>query len=189
MNTEYKAENARGSVWHRWDPHIHTPGTALNNQYTSANTWEDFLRAIETSDPPIRALGITDYCGIACYEQVLQYQQEGRLAKVGLIFPNIEFRLGIETCKGSGINIHMLFSPEDPEHVKEIKDFLRTLNFSCPNRSYQCCRDDLISLGKAHKPALTDDEAAYREGSTSSRSTSISLPKLGLRINGSNRMA
>ena len=65
------AQNKRGSTWHRWDPHIHTPGTALNNQYTGPDPWEAFLGAIETSDPPIRALGITDYFGIERYEQVL----------------------------------------------------------------------------------------------------------------------
>ena len=26
-------KNKQGSVWHRWDPHIHTPGTALEDQF------------------------------------------------------------------------------------------------------------------------------------------------------------
>ena len=86
-------QNKRGSIWHRWDPHIHTPGTALNNQYAGTDPWESFLGAIEASDPPIRALGITDYFGIERYEQVVEQQRQGRLANVGLIFPNVELRL------------------------------------------------------------------------------------------------
>ena len=50
----------QGSVWHRWDPHIHAPGTALNDQFGGEDPWEQFLTSVEKSDPPIRALGITD---------------------------------------------------------------------------------------------------------------------------------
>jgi ABC-type lipoprotein export system ATPase subunit len=157
-------QNKRGSIWHRWDPHIHTPGTALNNQYTGTDPWESFLGAIEASDPPIRALGITDYFGIERYEQVVEQQRQGRLANVGLIFPNVELRLSIETSKASAVNIHLLFSPEDSDHVEQIKRFLLELDFSYQGGPYRCQRSDLIRLGRAHQPSLTDDEAARSEG-------------------------
>lgn len=157
-------QNKRGSIWHRWDPHIHTPGTALNNQYTGTDPWEAFLGAIEASDPPIRALGITDYFGIERYEQVVEQQRQGRLANVGLIFPNVELRLSIETSKASAVNIHLLFSPEDSDHVEQIKRFLLELDFSYQGGPYRCQRSDLIRLGRAHQPGLTDDEAARSEG-------------------------
>jgi energy-coupling factor transporter ATP-binding protein EcfA2 len=157
-------QSKQGSLWHRWDPHLHTPGTALNNQYKGTNPWEDFLKAIETSDPPIRALGITDYFGIERYEQVLNQQLLGRLPNVGLIFPNVELRLSIETAKASAINIHLLFSPEDADHVEQIKRFLLELDFSYQGGPYRCQRSDLIRLGRAHQPSLTEDEAARSEG-------------------------
>src|SRR5689334_7588367 len=31
---------SRGSEWHRWDPHIHTPGTLLNDQFGSTEPWD-----------------------------------------------------------------------------------------------------------------------------------------------------
>jgi hypothetical protein len=34
-----------GSSWHRWDPHIHTPGTLFADEY--AGNWDGFLAAIE----------------------------------------------------------------------------------------------------------------------------------------------
>lgn len=156
--------STRGSLWHKWDPHIHTPGTALNDQYIGVNPWEDFLTRIEQSDPPIRALGITDYCSIDCYVEAVKWQQSGRLAGVGLIFPNVEFRLSIETRKGPGINMHLLFSPEAADHVDRIRHFLGGLEFKHQGETFRCTRSDLIRLGRTHDDWLIDEQAAYRAG-------------------------
>lgn len=164
MTHVFDVQSKRGAIWHRWDPHIHTPGTALNNQYAGADPWEAFLSAVEASNPPIRALGITDYFGIEHYEQVVEEKHRGRLRAVGLIFPNVELRLGIETARASAVNIHLLFSPHDADHVDRIKRFLLEFEFSYLGEPYRCQRSDLIRLGSAHKPELTDDEAARSEG-------------------------
>lgn len=84
-----------GSHWHRWEPHIHAPGTLLNNQFKGENAWEDYLTALESSDPPIRALAVTDYYLTGTYEHVVAAKQAGRLSAIDLIFPNIELRLGV----------------------------------------------------------------------------------------------
>jgi hypothetical protein len=160
----FDVQSKRGSIWHRWDPHIHTPGTALNDQYAGLNPWAAFLEAIEASNPPIRAMGITDYFGIECYEQLVDEKRRGRLSGVGLIFPNVELRLGIETAKASAVNIHLLFSPHDADHIDRIKRFLLEFEFPYLGESYRCQRSDLIRLGRAHKPDLIDDEAARSEG-------------------------
>jgi hypothetical protein len=158
--------NPRGALWTRWDPHIHAPGTILSDLYRGSDPWEEFLSRIEASDPLIRALGITDYCSVAVYEQVLEKQRNGRLTDVGLIFPNIEMRFGIETAKGSAINVHLLFSPEDPNHVVLIKRFLSELHFPFEGETYRCDRDDLIRLGKAYDKSIRDDRKALEVGST-----------------------
>ncbi|MEK7946679.1 TrlF family AAA-like ATPase [Pigmentiphaga sp. YJ18] len=154
----------RGSLWRRWDPHIHTPGTALNDQYIGEAAWETFLGAIESADPPIQALGITDYFSIERYLQVCEHQRQGRLSNVGLIFPNIELRLSIETSKASAINLHLLFDPAPHDHVEQIKRFLLELEFTYLGYNYRCQSTDLIRLGRAHRSGLTDDEAALSEG-------------------------
>ena len=100
----------RGSVWRRWDPHIHTPGTAMNNQF-GPDDWDEYLTRIEQSEPRIEAIGVTDYCSIDQYEKVLAFQKEGRLAGVGLIFPNIELRLPTATKDDRAVNLHLLVSP------------------------------------------------------------------------------
>lgn len=164
MEHKIDASDPRGSRWHRWDPHIHTPGTALNDQYKGSDPWDVFVSKIEQSDPPIRALGIADYCGIEGYIDTVARKKAGRLQGVGLIFPNVEFRLSIETNKGSGINLHLLFSPHEADHVQRIHHFLDGLTFKYQGETFRCKRDDLIRLGRVHNPSLLDDAAAYREG-------------------------
>lgn len=155
---------ARGSLWHRWHPHIHTPGTALNNQYRGPTAWNDCLQVVEASDPPIGALGITDYCSIDQYEQVVEHRNEGRLGRVGLIFQNVEFRLSIETTKASALNLHLLFSPDGADHVEQIKRFLLGLEFIYAGGPYRCERLDLVRLGRACQPDVSDETTAYAVG-------------------------
>ena len=32
----------KGSEWHRWEPHIHAPGTVLNNQFEGRpSSWKN----------------------------------------------------------------------------------------------------------------------------------------------------
>lgn len=153
----------RGSVWRRWDPHIHTPGTAMNNQF-GADSWDEYLTRIEQAEPPIEALGVTDYCSVDEYEKMLGFRLVDRLQNVGLIFPNVELRLPTATTRDRPVNIHLLVSPEDPNHVDEIRRFLRTLKFSTGRESYACDRHDLIRLGKAHDATIIDDTAALAAG-------------------------
>ena len=51
----------RGSDWRRWEPHIHAPGTVLNDQFGGGDPWETYLTALETATPSIEALAVTDY--------------------------------------------------------------------------------------------------------------------------------
>ncbi|KVC57130.1 hypothetical protein WI72_14690 [Burkholderia ubonensis] len=164
MAEMFEVESARGSVWHRWDPHIHTPGTALNDQYIGETAWNTFFDKIEAADPPIRALGITDYFSIERYLQVREHQSRGRLPGVGLILPNVELRLSIETSKASAINLHLLFDPAPQDHVEQIRRFLLELEFTYRGYNYRCQSSDLIRLGRAYRPELSDDKAALSEG-------------------------
>jgi hypothetical protein len=56
----------RGSEWRRWDLHIHTPDTVLNNQFGS---WNDYLNVIEASQD-VKVLGVTDYMTIDNYSKL-----------------------------------------------------------------------------------------------------------------------
>src|ERR1035437_4408685 len=155
---------SRGSEWHRWDPHIHTPMTALENRYPTPIFWDEYLTAINAATPSVQALGITDYLSIDAYEQMLSFQRGGRLPGVALLFPNVEFRFSVQTKEGRGINVHLLFSPDESDHVELIKTKLHGLSFTFEKEPFRCTRDDLERLGRAFDPSQRDAQRQYRLG-------------------------
>src|ERR1700730_1814450 len=60
-----------GSRWYRWEPHVHAPGTVLNDQFKGANSWEGYLKAVESRLPVVEKL-----LGAKSLETVIQIQSE-----------------------------------------------------------------------------------------------------------------
>ena len=54
----------RGSEWRRWDLHIHSPLSVLNNQYPNnpngSLNWDQFINKLEEIES-VSVIGITDY--------------------------------------------------------------------------------------------------------------------------------
>jgi hypothetical protein len=165
MSQDEDQRFSSGSRWHRWEPHVHAPGTVLNDQFREPGAWEKYLVAIETASPTIRAIGVTDYYSTDSYERACQARLEGRLQNCGLIFPNVEMRLGVGTIKGNWVNIHLLVSPEDPDHISELKRFLARLTFKAFDDSFCCSRDDLIRLGMLADATIPNQVNALEHGS------------------------
>lgn len=158
------AETSRGSTWQRWDPHIHAPGTVLNDQFGGPEPWSNFLTKIDGQVPPLRALGITDYYLVDTYEQAAIRKVTGEFKGIGLLFPNVEIRLSIETANSSPINAHLLFSPEDDDHVERIRRLLSSFKFRYLRDDFRCERSELIRLGKKHDTTIVDEIAALKIG-------------------------
>ncbi|MEZ5342757.1 MAG: hypothetical protein R2706_15325 [Acidimicrobiales bacterium] len=51
---------SQGSTWRRWDPHVHMPGTLLNDQFSGLSV-DEALEALGTQPRRIEAIGVTDY--------------------------------------------------------------------------------------------------------------------------------
>lgn len=51
----------RGSEWRRWEPHIHAPGTVMNNQLSGPDGWRDYLTALGHAPPIIEAIAVADF--------------------------------------------------------------------------------------------------------------------------------
>ena len=156
---------SRGSEWHRWEPHIHAPGTILNDQFGATDPWETYLAKLEEQTPTIEAIAVTDYYITDCYEKFQKHHADGRLPGVKLLFPNIEMRLAV-AAKSGFVNLHLLVSPEDPDHLLEVKRILKRLQFHAFDDRFDCTREELIKLGKCADPTITDDGMALCLGAT-----------------------
>lgn len=155
---------SRGSEWRRWEPHIHAPGTVMNNQFSGPNAWGDYLTALEQATPVIEAIAVTDYYVTDTYEEVLLHKAAGRLPSTKLVFPNVEIRLDVATAKGGFVNLHLFVSPEDPQHLDELRRLLSRLQFNVMQDRFDCTRADLIRLGKKADPNIADERAALAYG-------------------------
>lgn len=155
----------RGSEWRRWEPHIHAPGTILNNQFGGNSPWDSYLKQLETVTPKIEALAVTDYYLTDTYEEVVRLKTTGRLPDIQLIFPNVELRLDV-AAKSGFVNLHLLVSPEDPNHVAELNRILQRLQFHAHGDTFNCTRVDLIALGRKADTTILDDNAALSHGAT-----------------------
>jgi energy-coupling factor transporter ATP-binding protein EcfA2 len=134
------SNNPAGSTWKKWDLHVHTPCSIVQNY--GGNTepaWESFLSDLEGLPPEFKVIGINDYIFIEGYERVLEEKRKrGRLRNIDLILPVVEFRLdkfaGVVKKNEQGkysqsdwnrINLHVIFDALDPEIIRQ--QFLNAL--------------------------------------------------------------
>ena len=136
----------------------------MNNQFRGPSAWDDYLTALERATPVIEAIAVTDYYLTDTYERIRQHKDEGRLPSVRLVFPNVELRLDAATVKGRFVNMHLFVSPEDPDHIQELANFLARLHFDAHDDSFPCSRAGLIALGRKADPKIDNDDAALRYG-------------------------
>lgn len=169
------ALDPRGSVWSKWDLHVHTP-TSLVHQYPGSDdeAWEVFLTDLEALPPEFRVIGINDYLFLDGYERVLEERAQGRLSNIDLVLPVVEFRLnqfGGTDSRLSKVNFHVVFSDElQPQVIRE--QFLNALSSkfqllpkhagSSAAWSGVVTRDALAALGQAIIDSVpTDERSSY----------------------------
>lgn len=125
----------KGSIWRKWDLHIHTPNTKLSdnfNQVGEEEIWKTYSDKIENSD--VSAFGITDYFSCENYFTFLEEFRKHYPSSNKVFFPNIEFRLDISVNQqAEEINIHVIFSNELSK--TQIDDFLSSLKTNHTNSS------------------------------------------------------
>jgi ABC-type lipoprotein export system ATPase subunit len=104
-----------GSQWRKWDLHVHTPMSLVQNYGDPATAWSRYLDDIEKLPEEIKVLGINDYIFIDGYRRVVEERKNGRLKNIDLVLPVIELRL--DKFGGSGsqiarVNFHAIFSDQ-----------------------------------------------------------------------------
>jgi hypothetical protein len=142
--------NARGSEWRKWDLHVHTPFTKLNNGYiaeSEAQQWDLFCKKLEDSD--VFAFGITDYFSAENYFKFLENFERNFPDSHKAFLPNIEFRIDSKNKDGEHIQIHVLFSNESNVLDKFDGFFTRLKLVSTDDDNLTnkyCTKDDLEEI-------------------------------------------
>ncbi|PUD03873.1 TrlF family AAA-like ATPase [Helicobacter pylori] len=95
----------KGSSWHKWDLHVHTPYTHLNGVYQCSE--EKFMQKL--CDSEIDCIGLTNYFKFNKEEFELKEKIEKRGIKV---FYNLEVRLDYKNNKNKFLDFHIIFSDE-----------------------------------------------------------------------------
>ncbi|WQU69141.1 ATPase [Helicobacter pylori] len=109
-------DHSKGSSWHKWDLHVHTPYTYSNKAYQCSE--EDFIQKL--CDSEIDCIGLTNYFKFNEKEFELKEKIEKRGIKV---FYNLEVRLDYQNKEDQCLDFHIIFS--DKVTQQEIDNFLR----------------------------------------------------------------
>ncbi len=168
--------NAIGSVWGKWDFHVHTPYSILNNgfgfdPYDPKDNYHEkefdqyviklFTKAIENE---IVAIGITDYFVLDGYKRIKEQYLNSpekmekcfpdkdlreRIQRI-FVFPNIEFRLNTFIGKKShALNYHVIFSDDVPTLQLE-ENFLHRLQFEInPRQTLPLTKNNIEIFGNS----------------------------------------
>jgi phage terminase small subunit len=169
--------NSQGSVWRKWNFHIHTKGTTKNDQFTSSSM-DDFFCVFfkKAFESQISAIGITDYFSIERYIEAIEYRKnistklnlDGRPAFSDneinfinqiFIFPNVELRMLPSTDRGRLINIHCLFNPD---YVFELEnDFFGHVS---NQDGYKMNKHGITQYGKSLDQGIIDVNKQFKKG-------------------------
>lgn len=150
-----------GSTWGKWDFHVHTPYSILNNGYGfdpfdpednyHEKDFDEYVKTLfsKAIENEITAIGITDYFMIEGYKRIKEKyldcpkkleecfpdEEIRKKVKEIYVFPNVELRLKTFVGEGSdSVNYHVLFS--DEVSIPNIENnFFNALRFENNNAS------------------------------------------------------
>ncbi len=106
----------KGSSWHKWDLHVHTPHTHLNKAYQCSE--EEFIQKL--CDNEIDCIGLTNYFKF----DEKEFELKEKIEKKGIkVFYNLEVRLDYQNKEDQCLDFHIIFSDEVSK--QEIDNFLR----------------------------------------------------------------
>lgn len=157
----------KGSEWQKWDLHVHTPASVLNNQFTGANEeekWANYIGALEAL-ADIATIGVTDYCSCEGYNRLLETWSDSRLPNGALLLPCVELRILPATREGRAIHLHLIFSDQVVGQLQGRFFSRLAVKYGTPQRSFACTREGLVDLGRAYRSNQgLPEPSAYAEG-------------------------
>jgi ABC-type phosphate transport system ATPase subunit len=131
-----------GSVWNKWDLHIHSPMTHQANEFGELSIAGYVTKLHEQQ---LSLVGVTNYFYFADAELESIRKEIGKQQAPITVLGNIEFRIAQPNKDGEWINLHCLFA----EHLTsdDINSALSRLEISNTNEhghAIYCCKESFI---------------------------------------------
>ena len=150
----------RGSEWRKWDLHVHTPKTFLNDQFSGASV-DEFVKKISNSG--VVAVGLTNYFR---FDDLELGEIKEKLNNNGIIvFPNIEFRTQPQNKDNEEMHIHILFSNTlSTEKITNFLGRLKTVDDKyCKDLKKSEIKTTLITFDMLREQLAEDKDIKYLE--------------------------
>ncbi|KAA5842097.1 DNA repair protein [Pseudomonas chlororaphis] len=139
----------RGSMWTKWDLHLHSPLTNLNNQFKTSI--EDYAKKLVEHD--IALAGITNYF---FFQQDELEKIRGALSQLNsdtTILGNLEFRLAQPNKDGEWINAHLVFSERlTTRQINSVLEKFKVMNTNDQGMTIWCSEESF----KEHSVTASD---------------------------------
>jgi len=146
----------RGSIWRKWDLHVHTPESTLAHSFGS--DWPAYVaKLIEAINKHgISAIATADYFTIKGYRKLLEFYDPstckltvGSASANVLIIPGVELRLNVFNSAEESINLHVFFDPElcSPDFIDQ--HFLEELKVTFRDKDHPLKNQALLAIGKS----------------------------------------
>jgi len=131
-----------GSVWSKWDLHIHSPYTHQANQFGNA-TIDDFVDKVIESK--LSLIGVTNYFFFKENELDEIRNKIGERRENITVLGNIEFRIDQINKDGEWINVHCLFSEKiSTQKINSVLSTLTVFNTTDEGKNIYCSAQSII---------------------------------------------
>lgn len=130
-----------GSTWNKWDLHIHSPLTHLNNQFGNASI-DEYVRKI--NEEKLSLIGVTNYFYFADDELEVIRETIKRNGFNIQVLGNLEFRISQPNKDNEFINIHCIFAEHlTTSRINTILSKLCVRNTSSHHGAIYCEKESL----------------------------------------------
>lgn len=128
----------RGSTWTKWDLHLHSPLTNLNNQFKIS--LDEYAKKIVDQD--IALVGITNYFFFQQDELEKVRDALSRINSETTVLGNLEFRLTQPNKDGEWINVHLVFSERfTTKHINSVLEKFKVMNTNDQGMTIWCSEE------------------------------------------------
>ncbi|BDA18718.1 hypothetical protein KAM345_026320 [Aeromonas caviae] len=128
-----------GSIWNKWDLHVHSPFTHQANEFGNTSI-DEFIDTIVASN--LKLTGITNYFFFK--ENELEFIRD-KIKEKGVehtVLGNLEFRIDQQNKDGEWINVHCILSENiTSQKINSILSTLPISNTTSDGKKIYCSQE------------------------------------------------